>query len=62
LNDLLWIFTLNILISGFNQFRFTENGSDLALAIIFLLAFLISIGALFVYRVHQYKKDPTETL
>lgn len=56
LNDFLWMFSLNIFVCGFMQFRFTENGGDVALAVISLLLFL---GALIAHFVHHYKKfDP----
>jgi hypothetical protein len=57
LNDFLWMFSLNIFVCGFMQFRFTENGGDVALAVISLLLFL---GALIAHFVHHYKKFDSE--
>jgi hypothetical protein len=56
LNDFLWMFSLNIFVCGFMQFRFTNNGGDVAMAVISLLLFM---GALIAHFIHHYKKfDP----
>lgn len=56
LNDFLWMFSLDIFVCGFMQFRFTNNGGDVAIAVISLLLFL---GALIALFAHHYKKyDP----
>jgi len=57
INDFLWMFTLNVLVCGFMQFRYTANGSEVALAVIFLLLFLAMAIAIFVYRLKYYSAE-----
>lgn len=57
LNDFLWMFSLNTFVCGFMQFKYTENGGDVALAVISLLIFLgLSIGMF----IHHFKKFDIE--
>jgi len=52
--DLLWIFGLNVMVCGFLQFRYTANGSDVAVAIISLLIFIFLPAFAFYYRIKRY--------
>lgn len=56
-NDFLWMFMLNILVTGFTQFRYTANPAEVAIAAISLLLFIGAAAALFLYRVKKY--DPS---
>ena len=59
--DLLWIFGLNVMICGFLQFKYTVNGSDLAVAIISLLIFISLPAVGLFYRLKRYNpKDPVD--
>lgn len=60
LNDFLWLFALNIFVCGFMQFRYTENGGDVALAVVTLLLFLGALIALFVYHILKYEPEDEE--
>ena len=57
LHEYLWIFAINIFVSAFMQFRFTENGADVAWGVIFMLAFLAGIVFL-AYQLRTYHKTP----
>lgn len=57
LHDLLWIFSINVFVSAFMQFRFTDNGGDVAVGAIFMLAFAAGIGYL-IYKLREYQKTP----
>ena len=59
-NDFLWLFTLNILACGFMQFRYTDNGGDLAMSIIFSLVVLVMIFGLFGFGIHKFRSDPSQ--
>jgi hypothetical protein len=56
LNDFLWLFSLNVFVCGFMQFRYIANAGDVTLAVISLLLFLGAILALFIYHVKKF--DP----
>lgn len=60
LNDLLWIFSLNVFVCGFMQFRYTDNGGDVALAVISLIVFLGLLIALFVNHIKNYVPEDEE--
>jgi hypothetical protein len=50
-HDFLWIFSINIFVSAFMQFRYTDNKGDTALGAIFMLAFTAGIG----YMIHKLR-------
>lgn len=55
LNDLLWIFSINIFVSAFMQYRFADNGGDTALGTIFMIGFLGGI-CFVIYKICAYQK------
>lgn len=55
INDFLMLFTLNVLVQCFMQFRFPDNTGDLASGIVFGLCFLALIFAMFGYGVHKFR-------
>lgn len=57
-NDFLWLFSINTLVGMFVQFKYTANGGDLALAILFGLAFIAMLFGFFGYAVRKYREDP----
>jgi len=59
LNDFLWIFSINVLVSAFMQYRFTYNGGDVAIGTICMLGFLTGI-CFIIYKIVQYHKIPYE--
>lgn len=59
MHDLLWIFSINVFVSAFMQYRFTDNGGDVAIATIFWLVF--AAGIIFLaFKLRQYQKTPYE--
>ncbi len=59
LHDLLWIFSINIFVSAFLQYRFTDNAGDTAIGTIFMLMFLT--GIIFIlYQLYVYQRTPYE--
>lgn len=59
MHDLLWIFSINIFVSAFLQFRFTDNGGDVAVGTISMLAFLGGIIFL-IHKLRSYQHIPYE--
>jgi len=59
-NDFLWMFSLNVLVVGFMQFRYTENGGDVALAVVSLLIFLGALAAHFIHRLKKFDPENEE--
>lgn len=49
------------MVCGFLQFRYTDNGGDLAVAIMSLLIFIFLPAFAFYYRVKRYNpEDPVD--
>lgn len=59
LNDILWIFSINVFVSAFMQYRFTDNGGDVSIGTLAMLAFLGGICFL-IYKITQYHKISDE--
>ena len=55
LHDLLWIFSINIFVSAFLQYRFSDNGGDVAIGTICMIAFLAGIVWM-AYQLRVYQK------
>ena len=56
-NDLLWLFSLNVFVCGFMQFRYTVNAGDVVLAVFSLLIFLGLPIALFIHHFKQLDSE-----
>jgi len=59
LHDFLYLFSINVLVCAFMQFRFTENAGDTALGTISMLAFISGIAFL-GYKLRVFQKTPYE--
>ena len=55
IHDFIWLFAINILTQAFMQCRYAQNGSDLALGIIWACFVLALMFGLFGYGVKKYK-------
>lgn len=57
LHDLLWIFSINVFVSAFMQFRFTDNDGDVVIGTLFMIGFLAGIIFL-IYKLKSYQNIP----
>lgn len=62
INDFLWMFSLNVFVCGFMQFKYTENGGEVALAAISILIFLGMIIGMLVHHCKRYDSDDEESV
>ena len=56
INDMLWVFGVNVLVEGFMQFYYPYDGGDVAIAVLSLLLFIGFTIVMFVHRCKFY--DP----
>lgn len=62
INDLLWLFSLNVFVCGFMQFRYTANAGDVVLAVFSLIIFLGLPIALFFHHYRQFDSEDEEVV